>query len=134
MSCKKTFVFLLCIGIILLCFSLPGCSSKPKVTPDGYMELVAMSGNTNMESKEFTITVEDNRFKFKTTENNQDGLRGQVVKMQGAVETVASSFSVGANPEEDTWPFNLEPGEYKIRVESTGTKFEIRMEEKAPQK
>lgn len=87
-----------------------------------------------MESKEFTITVADNRFAFKTTENNQDGLRGQVLKIQENQETVASSFSVGANPEEDTWPLNLEPGKYKIKAESTGTKFEIRMEEKSPQK
>jgi len=129
---RKASVFV--VLVLAVSLAVAGCSSKPKANAEGYIQLISLSGNTNMESKEFTITVPDNRFTFSIKDSNNDGVKGQVIKVQGVVQDVASSFNIGPNQKNDSWPFNLEPGTYKIKVESTGTKFEISMEEKAPQK
>jgi len=124
---KKKPAFIICTLLLVLAVSLPGCSAKPKISADGYVKLVSLQGNGNRESKQFSITVSDNRFNIKTTENNADGIKGQILKDNGSV---GSSFNAGSNPVQDVWPLKLQPGKYTIKVESTGTKYEISMEEK----
>lgn len=129
MKFNKTLIILLTVLLTSLLISgltLTGCS-KPRVTKDGYIEVVSLKGDSSTESREFTISKEDNRLKIKTTDNNKDGLTGQIIRENGSV---ASTFSVGDKPNDETWPFNLKPGKYRIKVNSTGTKFEIIMEEK----
>lgn len=125
-SFKRTSLFLALLLILILLIT--GCSSKSKVTEDGYLELASLKGNSNMESSKFTVTVSDNRFVIKTTGNNKDGIRGQVISKES--NAVKNSFSVGDTPIDDKWPFNLEPGTYTIKIESTGTNYEISYQEK----
>jgi len=124
------------IVLIAIVLVLPACSSKPKLTQDGYAILVNLQGNSNMESKVFSITDSDNRLSIATSENNKDGIKGAIVIADGSVQdgAVVNSFSVGETPTKDKWPFNLKPGKYKLKVESTGTKFELSMEEKVSKK
>lgn len=125
MKHKSLVSFLLIMVIIVLI--LPGCSSEPKISEDGYIELTAFNGSSDMESEQFVVTTSDNRMNIKTTDNNKDGIKGQIVNSNG---TVASAFSVGDTASEQVLPLKIKPGEYTIKVESTGTKFDISFEEK----
>jgi hypothetical protein len=140
---KKIVLLILLVIVLVIAVAIPvvnfynsktsNHSGTPQTTtPDGYAQIVSLSGAASTESQPFTVTSADNRFVIKTTENNKDGLKGQIVKVDDTgVETAwSTSFTVTSQPNDETWPFNLAPGKYKIKVESTGTKFEIRMEEK----
>lgn len=120
---NKLLIFLL---IALLIGTLSGCS-KDKISSDGYQEVIKLTGSSDAQSEYIMIKSEAIRVKYKTSGDSKSGINCQIIDKN---EKVLGAFGTGADQTEDSNTYNIQPGEYAIKVQSTGMQYEIVVEAK----